>query len=123
MIVTIIMAQIISINSLFPIVTIQKRQHLCSSIRIFSVNPSENTDTPFLFELMNVANTISANNRYFFPGHSGRYVPFDMDKLLDIPELETIASVHSPSGALEQSLMLASELYEAKKTWFLLNGR
>ena len=123
MLVTIIMAQIISINSLFPTFSFQKRQHLCSSRIFSSVTPSENEDTPFLSELVNVANTISTNNRYFFPGHSGRYVPFDMDKLLDIPELETIASVHSPSGALEQSLMLASELYEAKKTWFLLNGR
>jgi hypothetical protein len=53
--------------------------------------------TPFYSALVETSNKIK--HRYFFPGHcGGRYFPkqFTMDLSLDLPELESIDSIHKP---------------------------
>ena len=84
-------------------------------------NDIDNIRTPFLSELIQTSRSIPLNNRFFFPGHvGGRNFPlskllasrfgrttadgvnhmqthdFNLMLQLDLPELESIDSVHCP---------------------------
>jgi len=74
--------------------------------------------------------TPSIKDRYFFPGHcGGEYAPKSLKRLYgqdllqyDLPELDGLDNIHCPEGPLLRALQLASELFGAKQTWFLVNG-
>lgn len=40
----------------------------------------------------------------------------------DLPELDELDNIHEPSGPLLEAQRLAAKLYDAHKTWFLVNG-
>eukprot|EP01035_Chromulina_nebulosa_P034763 gene34763-46684_t len=70
----------------------------------------------------------SLQHRYFFPGHGGMNFPKFVEEVgsnsffYDLPELDGLDNIHFPEGPLKASLSLASQLYDAKETWYLLNG-
>jgi arginine/lysine/ornithine decarboxylase len=74
--------------------------------------------------------TPAIKDRYFFPGHcGGEYAPKSLKRLYgqdlfqyDLPELDGLDNIHYPEGPLLRALQLASELFGAKQTWFLVNG-
>jgi arginine/lysine/ornithine decarboxylase len=83
--------------------------------------------TPFLSALLRVRELISPSKQFFFPGHSsGRFANRELDMLdlfqHDLPELDGLDNIHAPEGPLLESLELAAKLYDAKQSWFLVNG-
>ena len=40
----------------------------------------------------------------------------------DLPELEGLDNIHEPTGPLLEAQQLAAKLYNAYRTWFLVNG-
>ena len=85
-------------------------------------------EVPLITALLEVA--ITLKDRYFFPGHNGgEYAPKAFKKLYgsdllnyDLPELDGLDNIHCPEGPLLRALQLASELFQAKRSWFLVNG-
>jgi len=55
------------------------------------------TSTPFLDSVVEMADSIATNKRFFFPGHSGglHSSKLNFTLSLDLPELDEIDSVHS----------------------------
>lgn len=92
-----------------------------------SITCAKCSETPFLSSLLQV--TPKLRHRFFFPGHSG-VAPVAMNKLgsiqglyrNDVPELEGTDNIHNPEGPLLHAQQLASKLYNARRTWFLVNG-
>jgi arginine/lysine/ornithine decarboxylase len=89
---------------------------------------NEQQEIPLISALNEVIPSIK--NRYFFPGHcGGEYAPKSLKRLYgqdlfhyDLPELDGLDNIHCPEGPLLRALQLASELFGAKQTWFLVNG-
>ena len=83
---------------------------------------------PILDALQKVITDI--DERFFFPGHcGGQHAPSSMKETYgtalfhyDLPELDGLDNIHCPEGPLLAALQLASELYDSKRTWFLVNG-
>ena len=90
--------------------------------------PSPHEEIPLINALIEVAPTLK--DRYFFPGHNGgEFAPKVFKKLygpdllnFDLPELDGLDNIHCPEGPLLRALQLASELFQAKRSWFLVNG-
>ena len=83
---------------------------------------------PYLSALLSLQPSL--RHRFFFPGHSGQFIPpaFDACAELkpmftyDLPELDGLDCIHSPEGPLKEALSLAAEYFQAERTWFLVNG-
>ena len=90
--------------------------------------PSPQEEIPIITALIEVAATLK--DRYFFPGHNGgEHIPKAFKKLYgenilhyDLPELDGLDNIHCPEGPLLRALQLTSDLFEAKRSWFLVNG-
>lgn len=85
--------------------------------------------TPYIDSLIRENEHIG--DRYFFPSHTGgKFIPDTMLSLIkshsifeyDLPELDGLDNIHSPSGPLKASLQYVSQLFGSKKSWFLVNG-
>ena len=124
----------VDIGSAFPLFKLNtiitrnqriKRPTNCKPILQESHSEDEN---PIIGAIVKVTKDI--NSRYFFPGHDGGlYAPQAMLNLygrnvfhFDLPELDGLDNIHSPEGPLLQALALASKLFGARRTWFLVNG-
>ena len=85
-------------------------------------------ESPILSAIADVIPVIK--ERYFFPGHTGgEHAPKSLKKVygselfnLDLPELDGLDNIHCPEGPLLRALQLASELFGASQSWFLVNG-
>lgn len=89
-------------------------------------------DSPYIRELEALSTGIKS--KFFFPGHNGGiHAPsglsdaiHDRALQLDLPELDGLGNVHDFSlasdDALSRALKAAASLYEAARTWFLVNG-
>jgi hypothetical protein len=105
-------------------------RHLSNRNNRFSLRgvPITQEDIPLVSALYEV--TPAIKDRYFFPGHcGGEYVPKVLKRLYgselfhyDLPELDGLDNIHCPEGPLLQALQLASKLFGAKQSWFLVNG-
>ena len=72
--------------------------HVLRGLRCIStLKCSQNDQTPFTTTLREVSESISSDDRFFFPGHRGHDYKYNiLDMKLDVPELDFIDSVHSP---------------------------
>lgn len=70
------------------------------------------TSTPFLQSVLEAAESISTNKRFFFPGHSGglHASNFNFNLNMDLPELDEIDSVHSPGVSFPIPYYINSKL-------------
>jgi arginine/lysine/ornithine decarboxylase len=84
-------------------------------------------ETPLIDALLSY---VKQNNRVFHvPGHrQGATIPDEMLKLkddifkYDLTELPGLDDLHNPEDAIAQAQYLASQLYECKKSYFMVNG-
>ena len=88
---------------------------------------------PFIDALKTIVPPITAcRQQYFFPSHNGgKHLPTSFTDLqnsnsnlwqYDVPELDGLDNIHNPQGPLLEALELATGLFGAKRTWFLVNG-
>lgn len=71
------------------------------SYRLVTLKCSQNDQTPYTTTLREVSESISSDDRFFFPGHRGNEDKYNtLDMRLDLPELDLIDSVHSPDVSI-----------------------
>lgn len=76
--------------------------------------------TPLLNRLI----SYSRSNAYPFhmPGHKRRGGEFPNPFQIDITEIEGFDNLHHPEGILKESMEWAASVYEADRTYYLVNG-
>jgi arginine decarboxylase len=84
---------------------------------------------PILEQLRRCA-TRTPHAPFYAPGHKrGQGISPPLAEVLgesvfagDLPELPELDNLYEPSGVIQQAQILAAEAFEAKQTWFLVNG-
>ena len=59
---------------------------------------------------------------FHMPGHKRRTIDFSNLYSLDITEIEGFDNLHHPQGILKEAQQRAADLYDAKETFYLVNG-
>ncbi|NES84447.1 MAG: aminotransferase class I/II-fold pyridoxal phosphate-dependent enzyme, partial [Moorea sp. SIO2B7] len=90
--------------------------------------PQSQSEIPLLDTLTILAN--QANTPFYFPGHKkGQGISAILADLwgksvfkADLPELPELDNLFAPEGVIKKAQELASEVFGAEKTWFVVNG-
>ena len=69
-------------------------------------------------------NKLALSNIYPFhmPGHKRRELEFPNPYAIDITEIEGFDNLHHAEGILREAQEKAARLYDAKQTYYLVNG-
>ena len=60
---------------------------------------------------------------FHMPGHKRAFLPFANPYAIDITEIEGFDNLHHATGILQEAQQKAADLYGAKKTYYLVNGK